>query len=305
MRTVIPAIPILIISSLLIQGCINARISVESPDVVLTFAADDITDAAPSTRTSLTSDGKFRWSAHDTIGIYPNTGAQIYYALSSGAECSTADFDGGGWDFKDASTYYSYYPFIGDIYLDRTRIPVTFLGQEQNGITNQDHFAKYDYMYADAARASGHNIHFQFHHLVCILRLYATLPLGTYTKLTVKAPQPVFVEEGYYDLTATTPAIVPLKSSKSITLDLKNVTITNSTVCEMYVICAPMDLSNSQIAFVVTDSEGDELQSVFNVSSAYVASKRYAFRPSTWSRIPHSGTMPIDDWTGGVDITIP
>ena len=62
---------------------------------------------------------KFVWEATDTVGIYPNTGSQVYFNIVDGVGTSSVSFNGGGWALKSNSTYYSYYPFVGDIYLKR------------------------------------------------------------------------------------------------------------------------------------------------------------------------------------------
>lgn len=305
MKTITLDTVIVALVLLLLQGCMSGGISVDTPEQIkMSFAADGIIDDEPCTKTAL--DGtRFLWSAQDTVGVYPGTGAQVFFSLASGAECSSASFDGGGWDFKESATYYSYYPFIGDIYLDRTRIPVSFLGQEQNGVDNFDHFGFYDFMYADAATKENGRIHFSYHHFSCILRVMATLPAGTYTQLTVKAPEPVFVENGYYDLTSAAPAIIPVKSSDTLALDLKNLHLTGSSnSCEMYVVSAPFDLAGKEIVLTLTDNTGDKIQCAYRISKAYVSGTRYKLTCPSWTRIPTNGNAPIRDWINGETVTI-
>ena len=65
----------------------------------------------PLSATKATFSGSnFLWSAGDKIGIVPNTGAQIYFAVNNGAGTSTASFDGGDWAMKSTGIFYAYYP---------------------------------------------------------------------------------------------------------------------------------------------------------------------------------------------------
>ena len=84
----------------------------------------------PETRASAVPNGGtvgFVWEATDTVGIYPDKGSQVYFNIEDGVGTSSVSFTGGGWALKQNSTYVSYYPFVGDIYLKRDKIPVSFI----------------------------------------------------------------------------------------------------------------------------------------------------------------------------------
>lgn len=120
-------------------GCTYAQeeeIAIEQEsDYKLVFSADCFKDGDEiiDTKTSVLpnetySSYQFLWSAQDTVGIYPDAGSQIYFTMVGGAGAGTAEFDGGAWSCKDGHEYRSYYPFIANIYLDATQIPVSFTG---------------------------------------------------------------------------------------------------------------------------------------------------------------------------------
>ena len=208
-----------------------------------------------STRTSVVPNESytafdFIWSAKDTVGIYPDAGSQVFFTMENGAGASSATFDGGAWTCKDGYVYRSYYPFIGDIYLDATKIPVTFLGQKQVGNDNSDHFQKYDYMYTAAAT------------------------------LTLSLDEALFVTEGEYDLTAASPAIVGKKYSDSMSIDL-DVTFTSPDILKVYVPLAPMDMSGKTLTITITDDNGREFQYTYNPSKPYDASKIYRLKSAS------------------------
>ena len=74
------------------------------------YVADEADTRAGVKRTE-TSTG-FIWEATDTVGIYPDSGSQIYWSMEKGAGTNTATFNGGAWALKPSSSYMCYYPFI-------------------------------------------------------------------------------------------------------------------------------------------------------------------------------------------------
>ena len=231
------------------------------------FIGDDEID----TKTSLRNGTEFIWSAKDTVGIYPNTGSQVFFAMTSGDGASSATFDGGGWDFKPSSVYYSYYPFIGDIYLDRHHIPVTYLGQHQPTATDIEHIGPYDYMVTPAASSSNGNLHFSYAHLNCLIRVTATLPAGTYTKMTLISPDNDFTTKGYYDLSSDNPVIIPDETSCQLSITLGDITFDSSTTVVVYLMSAPVNLKDKPITVCFTNMSGTKFTETKTPSRVYSA----------------------------------
>lgn len=252
-------------------------------------------DDAPLTKTSLTSNDEFIWTANDTLGIYPDAGSQVYFVISEGAQSNTAYFDGGGWGLKTGHTYYSYYPFVGDIYLDREKIPVSYEGQKQIGTAGKD-FGPFDFMYAPGVYAAGSSLNFSYKHLNCYLYFYATLPVGTYTKLALATDDPLLVQEGYFDLMAEHPAIVPTKYTDQLTMDLENFTVTDSSPIMIYMMLAPVDLNGKNVYVRVLNSEKEELQCNKTPSRTYEASNIYGLSCSSWTEVPQSMNFAMGAW---------
>lgn len=226
---------------LLLSSCESKNLNGVSVDSVM-FSISDyalIEDDNPISKTSIINGTEFIWSEGDTVGIYPNTGSQVYFSMESGAGAKSAEFNGGGWDFKPSATYYSYYPFIGDIYLDRGHIPVSFLGQAQEGISGISHIGQFDYMYTPGTASESGILNFSYNHLCCIIRPRLTLPAGTYTKLAITAPTEVFATKGYYDLQALAPVIIPTEYSNQLIIDLNDVVLSEETTFQVYVMSAP------------------------------------------------------------------
>lgn len=241
---------------LLLFSCSKELKTGEGDVVSVSFSADEFIpgeDDEPGTKMILDNNDHLIWALSDTLGVYPESGAQVYFNSTVEGSSSTT-FDGGGWDFKNGVNYYSYYPFIGNIYLNRTHIPVSFTKQTQDGITDTD-IGETCFMYTGPTSAATGTLHFQYHHLTCILRVRATLPAGTYTNLTVTAPTDAFVAEGYYDLMASTPTIIPTRMSNQISTRLKNITLTSQQQVIIYLTHAPTNLKNVNITVSIISSD--------------------------------------------------
>ncbi len=271
--------------------CIKAVFNIQDYELI---------EDMPATRTQLAAlgQGEFIWSATDTVGIFPDDGAQVYYSMTGGAGANSAQFDGGGWAFKPGSVYYSYFPVLYDMLTDKTHIPVSYLGQRQNG-TNSTLLGKYDYMYTEASQAEGGVVAFGYKHLGCIIRPKVTLPAGTYTKLAVTAPSAVFATEGWFNLLADEPSIVPSKFANQISIDLDNVTLTEPTTFYVHILSAPVNLQGTEITVSVLDSQRKEYQCKKTPSAAYTAGKIGGLTCDSFTEVPQSMGMIITPWEDG------
>jgi len=252
------------------------------------------------TKTQIGDDGSsFSWSANDTVGIYPNTGSQVYFVMADGEGASSAQFDGGGWEFKTSALYYSYYPFIGNMYLRKDHIPVSYIGQKQTGLTGTSHIGPFDYMYTDATSASSGNLSFNYHHLGALLYVKATLPAGTYTKLAITAPSDAFTDNGFFSLTDANPSVIATKNSNQVVVDLEGITLTEQTTFMVYFMIAPTDLNGVEITVSVLDIQKKEYQCKKTPSRVYLANNKYGLTCSSFTEVPQSMGLIVGDWDDG------
>lgn len=295
------------LSTLLLSVCCTKE-SVElnnSEQVRAIFCIDQIKEG-PNSKTVI-NDKSFVWEVSDTVGIYPNTGSQIFFAMTNGAGTSSAVFDGGGWAFKGGSTYYSYFPFIPDFYLDRENIPVTFSGQRQdghNGISGIMNIGKYDYMYADPATVKNGAISFSYHHLVTFIYCSVTLGPGTYKQLTITAPSEIFTIDGYFNLTAEQPEIVASKKDKELSIVLDNLTLTEETTFDINLTSAPVNLGRQKIVISVLNENKEQFdceKDVTAIDFLCEAGKKYSItcNKNSWKKVEQSVTVLVEDWNEG------
>lgn len=226
-----------------------------------------------ATKTSISGGTNFVWSAGDTVGIYPDSGGQVYFSMKDGAGAQYASFDGGGWEFKTGALYYGYYPFNADMYLDKTHIPVSYRYQRQEGINSTEHIGEKDFMYTAPTSSTNGSLDFSFNHLSCIIRPRLTLPAGIYTKLSIVIEEKLFAIEGYYSLESTSPAIVGTSFSNTIDLMLDNVTLTEQTQFLTYLMAAPVELTGEKVRIIVYNDAGKQYVYEKTPSFTYTAGK--------------------------------
>ena len=271
-----------------------------------------IVDEVPATKVSVLPDEvsdpntitySYLWESADTVGIFPNAGSQVYFSMAGGEGTTHADFDGGAWSLRGSARYYSYYPFVGDMYLDSSRIPVDFTGQHQAGTNNYS--GSHIYFASSGTSSSGSILRFSYQMLNTMLRFDATLPVGTYTKLTLTLDDPLFVKEGHFDL--SNPSIVAEHYTRTMEVALENFTVSsaNSPV-SIYVAQAPLDLRGQTMMVNIYSSDGRRYSYASHPGKAYIAGMCYRFRcsmttiaPSRWMQ---TNVWPLDG-NGNPDVS--
>lgn len=289
--------------STLLAGCQNPFDSDSETVSSLVFSIDPyiLSEEGPATRTALEGTS-FKWAPGDTVGIYPNTGSQVYFELTAGEGASSAEFDGGGWAFKSSSVYYSYYPFIGNIYLKRNHIPVSYLGQKQKG-TLTEHIGPYDFMYTNPSEVSAGLVSFSYHHLNCIIRpRLIGLPAGTYTKLAITANAEVFPTKGYYNLIAESPAIIPTHYTNQLVIDLENFSVETGKEYMVYIMSAPIAVKDTDLTISILNSQKKEYQCKKTPTADYFAGEIKGLKCDSFTEVPQSMGLIIDDWGDGGNI---
>ena len=226
------------------------------------------------TRSTLIPNGdyvSFAWEASDTVGIYPDKGAQVFFSMEGGVGSNVASFNGGGWALRQNSTYYCYYPFVGDVYMDKDKIPVSFSGQKQTGYSSFGG-AKF-YLASEGTSSENGALKFTFEMLNTIIRIRATLPAGTYTKASLTTDETLFVTEGTYSLDDRT--IIGTDYSSTLSIDLDEFTLSEETSVLIYFLSAPVDLREKELKIRIFSADGTVYSCSKNPSKAYDAGTWY------------------------------
>ena len=240
-----------------------------------------------ATRSSVTigdNGASFTWDEDDVIGIFPDKGDQVSFAMEEGAGTQTATFSGGGWALRSSATYAAYYPHVYEN-RDLTAIPVSYLGQTQNGNGNTDHIGAYDFMAAGVSTPENGAVAFDMQHLGALVQLTFTIPEPSTLSKVILSSSTEFIETGTIDLTAETPAITTEETSNTLEIELNNVATTEASEdVTIYFMTAPVNLSNSNVTATINSADGTKYKAEFTGSN-FKAGKAYRLSAKP-NRIP-------------------
>ena len=198
------------------------------------------------------------WVTGDSIGIYPDTGGdQLSFRINEGGS-KTCTFDGGGWAMKSAS-YTAYSPFErGYYYEEKDALPISILGQTQNGNDNADHLGAYDIQIAKGEKPESGGLVFEFSRKVALVRLEITAPkAATWISVSIESDA-LFTTEAKMNLKLGTPTVTPITTSNSVTLNLENVSTTNDNLSIIaYMMLLPVDLTGKTLSVKLTDTDSN------------------------------------------------
>lgn len=257
----------LLVSSLIIGGCSSEEFEQEQfysdnneiTEILATTSGFCLDDFA-GTRTTITMGSNSIenpvWAQNDTIGIYPTAGDQLSFPIVDGVGTSTCTFDGGGWALKASSTYTAYSPFNRTYYSQKynSALPISMLGQKQNGNDNTKHLGKYDIQIAKGQTPENGKISFAFEHKVCIVRMDLELPVATSWKSISLTSDATFTTEATMNLSTDVPTIKTKTSANNITLSLNNVSTTEENkIVTAYMMLLPIDFTDKFLKIKITD----------------------------------------------------
>ena len=226
---------------------------------VMFIANNFVADGGAESRTLIT-DGKFAWTEGDTIGILPDKGSQVYFEIDniSENEANKAVFTGGAWGLKADNNYAAYYPFIQDIMLNRTAVPVDYSAQTYSARQDGKVSLAHDYMAAMPVTREDGGLNFQFKHLGALVEVQFTLPegeSGAIKQFALGADEAIFSLQGTFDLTADAVAITPTEGKETYTVmvNVENLTAEAGKPVSVFFMMPPMETveTNTWKAMVV------------------------------------------------------
>ena len=201
----------------------------------------------------------FRWSAGDTLGIFPDEGSQAFFAIDDGQEGSlSAAFDGGGWGLKASHTYSAYFPFKKETNLDKANILLDYTCQVQTGNNSYAHLGKYDYMASGAVTPTDGDLKFTMHHqgAILLLKIKVDEP-NEFTECVLRADDYIFTTVASLDITGEQPALESRLKSNKITLSLNDVKTTEKDEeITLSMMVYPIDLTDKIFNVYLYTKEG-------------------------------------------------
>lgn len=233
------------------------------------------------TRTNFKPDNlAFSWADKDTLGIFPEQGDQVNFALSGGSGDKCATFTGGGWALKSGNKYYAYYPFSRQCYAGehmKNEIPVSLIGQTQKGDKSTAHLGKYAYMYAEGSNSSNGKVSLTMKPLTVILKLILTLPVTDQVEsVTLSTSKAEFCTQGSFDLQSPASGITPSNElEKELSLACKNLQATAEQPFTTYLILTSASLKQKDVTVTVNTQSNGTYSETFRPSQNWSAGKYY------------------------------
>ena len=244
----------------------NLPVSEENPQEessLCTFTIPEVPvhgiDGSSRTAISIENDKlKFEWTVGDRIGILPDEGSQVYFTIDAQTAGGTqASFDGGAWALKPDHQYDAYFPFVPDIMLDRTAVPVDYTNQKQTGNNSMAHLGAHDYLAAKGTTNGQGGVNYTFQRMGAVAILNFTVPVAG-TKLesvTLKANETCFTTKGKLDMDDLT--IKNMEKSASLTVGVDYTTTEANEEVTVYFMCYPDQLEGKNLN-VEVNYEGSE-----------------------------------------------
>ena len=212
-----------------------------------TIVLDEVADTRNYSYTYYDDQGKFKltteWIDGDTLGIFPDQGAQVEFPIG-GANGNSAKFDGGGWALKNSSSYAAYYPFSKkNYYAENYYIITDYSGQVQNGNLSSWHLGAYDFQ-ASKQKATPQNgsVTIDMERLGSILIFEITAPAtDNYTELRLYDNDNglPFVSKGYLNISGDTPEYDRMVNTTYLSLGLENMSASEGDVLWLYMMAFP------------------------------------------------------------------
>ncbi|MBO5703636.1 MAG: fimbrillin family protein [Bacteroidaceae bacterium] len=238
---------------------------------------DFLTEAGTRSSVVISNAGvNFLWEEGDVVGIFPNTGDQVSFAMDEGAGMQTATFNGGGWALKASSTYAAYYPH--DFYnRDLTAIPVSYESQAQTGNASTAHLGAYDFMAASVTTPSNGAVAFDMQHMGALVMIQTDLDEAkTLTNVALKASTSAFTTTGTIDLTAVNPEITAKSTTSTLNIALNDFIVAANETSTIYFLMAPTNLSGETLEITLSDESGAYIK--FEAAGKnFVAGTAYAY----------------------------
>lgn len=262
----------------------------EITHISFTIPSCEFEDEDVDTKVTVSRDNSgtnFLWEITDTLGIFANEGCQLYFCLEDGnGGGSSASFDGGGWAMKREANYYSYLPFVADYYIDKKKIPITFLGQKQEGNATETFgdIGKYWYMACKGVLSQdGTSLSFKFDYLGLVNRIIVPVVEGTYESLTLNAGSNCIAYEGTFNGIEIDKEINDAKYTDKLTIKLEDVSFDSRGTLYVYMVTPPFKNLGGQISYEVRKTDG-------TVLCASTAGKNY--NPGAAAQKPNFSIYP-------------
>lgn len=225
-----------------------------------------------NTRSKLTPNNNgtsFSWKNGDIVAVYSDSKGMTNFYIdeeSLSEDGTSANFNGSGFKLLENSTYYAFYPYSSSIQsLDKTAIPVSYLGQNMKSNGDFSSLGDFDYMYAKGITNNNGTVALSFQHLGCVVEYKINVPktaVYTLVRLELKDEKKQLINSGVVDITESNPSLSTSNTCISdsiiqVGLNEKDggINVLKDSLLTVYMMMPPQNLSTSKINIRLVDSD--------------------------------------------------
>lgn len=218
---------------------------------------------------------EFAWEIGENLAVF-NVEARAVSRFEAQEAGTTSQFTLKGFSLENGASYVTALPPSTSNYskagTDISKLPVSFLGQTQNGSDNTDHLMDYLYASTEASVAENNAINVDLHNQVSWIVLQFTNESSTrldgIESITMSIQDDLFVTEGTMD--ASSPVIETGTTASSITATAHSNELTLAfttpaelpvgATCRAYFTICPVDLKGQNVTFTANIINGTKME---------------------------------------------
>lgn len=203
----------------------------------------------------------FVWEVSDTIGVYPDKGAQIEFVIDETNLVLSTAFNGGAWAFREGHTYTAFHPFDYNNHTSKN-ILIDYTGQVQTGVDDTKSVGRKDYIYASPTTPQEGQTDFTFKHVGAFLWLKLDLPCSeplSITSISLVAGSECIPTKLSLDISTDPITVKTVETSDRLEIGLSDITFhTEGSQINIYAMLPPIDTTNMSFEVWAEDALGNQ-----------------------------------------------
>lgn len=208
---------------------------------------------------------RFSWTETDEICVYTTSATRIKFFIESlSSDNHNATLNAYGWALVPQTQYYSYAPYTGYYHsyqLPMMALPVSYIGQNQQGNSSLAHLSSYDYMTSQVFTGED-ACHIDYNHVASIVRIECPMrSTESLESITLSTASDLFTTSATMDVTNN--QLTPTEKASSVTLTLDGLSLARGQKLVAYLMMAPVNLSGIPVEVTVHTTDGRSARQVF------------------------------------------
>lgn len=208
----------------------------------------------------------FSWQSTDIVCAYTTDASRIkLFVKNVSADAHNATLTGYGWGLAFNTQYYGYAPYNTEYHsksLPMTSLPISYMGQAQQGNASTAHLAAFDYMTTQTVSTSS-ACNLPYNHLGSIVRIECPMKSSeTLASVSLSSGSDVFTIKA--NMNVTNNAVTATEKTDKLSLSLGEMQMTQGQTMVAYMMMSPVDLSSTSVDVTITTTDGKVATQTFS-----------------------------------------